>query len=392
MTERRRQGILIGVVLFLLVSVLGTVWGVRHVESHLTGDVENYLADKGFNDIDVDAQGRRVVLTGTAPAGVSKDALARDVRINTPNESHWWGGDGAKAHTGIREVDTEGLAVAAPASTPTPEPAPETDIVNVVATADEDSVVLSGEVLTDGHRAELVSAAEAEFGADNVTDNITVLGTEAEIPGSDSRVSRLAGLMPRLQNDLVDGQATLTGRDLTVTGTASGSAAFAAANSAFSGVPGLNTSVDLDFIPDPEPEPEPTPEPAPEPTPEPEPAPDPCAGIAELDLTGVQFEVGTAVLTADAQTVLNDAAVAVAACPDAGIRVEGHTDSDGDEASNQALSQARAESVASYLATQGLDAGRLSPEGFGESDPIADNSTEEGKAQNRRVELEVEGN
>ncbi|MCR8932690.1 MULTISPECIES: OmpA family protein [Pseudomonas] len=71
------------------------------------------------------------------------------------------------------------------------------------------------------------------------------------------------------------------------------------------------------------------------------------------------------------------------------IKVIGHTDSKGSDAYNQALSERRASSVASYLLSQGLAPGKLTSEGRGESEPVADNATDEGRAQNRRVELHI---
>ena len=73
--------------------------------------------------------------------------------------------------------------------------------------------------------------------------------------------------------------------------------------------------------------------------------------------------------------------------PDLKIGVEGHTDNVGTPASNKTLSEARAKSVVSAIVAQGIAADRLSPVGFGQDKPIADNNTEEGRAQNRRVEL-----
>ena len=84
---------------------------------------------------------------------------------------------------------------------------------------------------------------------------------------------------------------------------------------------------------------------------------------------------------------LDVAAEALRACPNIRTEVEGHTDSIGSEVYNQALSQRRADSVADYLVDHGVSSGRLEAKGFGESNPIADNSTEDGRAQNRRVEL-----
>jgi outer membrane protein OmpA-like peptidoglycan-associated protein len=71
------------------------------------------------------------------------------------------------------------------------------------------------------------------------------------------------------------------------------------------------------------------------------------------------------------------------------IDVLGHTDSTGSDEYNQALSQRRAQAVADYLGSRGVARARMGLRGYGESQPIASNDTEEGKAQNRRVEIKV---
>ena len=73
--------------------------------------------------------------------------------------------------------------------------------------------------------------------------------------------------------------------------------------------------------------------------------------------------------------------------PELIAQVVGHTDSTGQPAYNQTLSQNRAQSVASYLAGHGVAGQRLSAQGMGQTQPIADNTTEAGRAQNRRVEI-----
>ncbi|MGX0892041.1 OOP family OmpA-OmpF porin [Pseudomonas sp. ADAK2 TE3594] len=73
----------------------------------------------------------------------------------------------------------------------------------------------------------------------------------------------------------------------------------------------------------------------------------------------------------------------------ASIKVIGHTDSQGSDAYNQKLAERRASSVAAYLLSQGVAPNKLTSEGRGESQPVADNDTEEGRAQNRRVELHI---
>jgi OOP family OmpA-OmpF porin len=69
----------------------------------------------------------------------------------------------------------------------------------------------------------------------------------------------------------------------------------------------------------------------------------------------------------------------------------GHTDSDGSDAYNQKLSVARSEAVKAYLTSKGVEKNRVYTEGKGEKQPVADNKTKEGKAKNRRVEIEVVG-
>ncbi len=104
-----------------------------------------------------------------------------------------------------------------------------------------------------------------------------------------------------------------------------------------------------------------------------------------LSLGAVEFESGTATLTARSREILNEAGAVFARFPSVAAEVQGHTDSEGDDAANQALSQQRAEAVETYLVGQGASGDQLSPRGYGESEPTADNSTAEGRARNRRV-------
>ncbi len=71
------------------------------------------------------------------------------------------------------------------------------------------------------------------------------------------------------------------------------------------------------------------------------------------------------------------------------VNLSGHTDNVGTEAYNQGLSERRVASVKDYVVKKGVDGGRVSGQGFGESKPIADNKTREGRAKNRRVEIKV---
>jgi len=104
-------------------------------------------------------------------------------------------------------------------------------------------------------------------------------------------------------------------------------------------------------------------------------------------LSNVHFETGRADLTPDSEPALNDAVNALKEHSDWRIRVEGFTDNRGSKEVNEKLSSDRAEAVANWLADHGVDHDRLSSKGYGDSRPVASNSTPEGRAKNRRVEL-----
>ncbi len=97
-------------------------------------------------------------------------------------------------------------------------------------------------------------------------------------------------------------------------------------------------------------------------------------------------------LNTSAQTNLTKLVEVLQKYPDTDIEIIGHTDSKGTDAYNQALSERRANAVASYLRSQGISNTRLTAKGMGKNDPIATNDTEEGRAQNRRVEFVITAN
>jgi len=103
--------------------------------------------------------------------------------------------------------------------------------------------------------------------------------------------------------------------------------------------------------------------------------------------TGIKFDVNKAVIKPESMGVMNEIFKIMQDNPSIKFSVEGHTDSDGDDASNQKLSEARAQSVKVKLIEMGIASDRLKSAGWGESKPVADNNTPEGKANNRRVEF-----
>ena len=110
---------------------------------------------------------------------------------------------------------------------------------------------------------------------------------------------------------------------------------------------------------------------------------------APLRLDGVFFEFNSAVLTANATTILDEAAVVIQQSKAEKIEIAGHTDGKGSDSYNQNLAQNRAQSVKQYLSEHGVASSRLSAKGYGASKPIADNASDAGRAENRRVELSI---
>ena len=122
-------------------------------------------------------------------------------------------------------------------------------------------------------------------------------------------------------------------------------------------------------------------EPAPAPAPVPAPVP------KTLKLEGVNFDYDQAVVRQQDFAVLDQAAATLKEWGEVKVEVAGHTDSRGADGYNMKLSQRRAEAVRSYMIDKGVSADRLTAKGYGESRPVADNGTEDGRFQNRRVEL-----
>ncbi len=112
------------------------------------------------------------------------------------------------------------------------------------------------------------------------------------------------------------------------------------------------------------------------------------AGAAGLPSLGaVHFATDSADLTQDDQAILTQAAAYMKQHPEAHLRLEGYTDSVGNDPHNLTLSERRSQSVATFLRGQGVDGSRLTGEGFGPANPVDTNATASGKADNRRVEL-----
>jgi len=104
----------------------------------------------------------------------------------------------------------------------------------------------------------------------------------------------------------------------------------------------------------------------------------------------IYFRSASSSLDAKSEPLLNSVADITMRCPAVSIVVAGHTDSTGNSAANQTLSEKRAASVSGYLIKKGVESGRIRTVGYGDTQPVAGNDTAENKAKNRRIEFQVE--
>jgi outer membrane protein OmpA-like peptidoglycan-associated protein len=219
--------------------------------------------------------------------------------------------------------------------------------------------------------------------------------------GFSADVRRALDLLPLLQ----EGQVGFDGDTWFVTGTVTD----AVDNAEVAVILGAETSWQLDLTSPiapvaaepaaPEAAAAPVTTPSAEATTESEPSQDDAASIAQCEarldeLSGhnaILFQSGAAVITESARAELDAFAAALQLCPQSPVYVEGHTDSDGEDRRNLVLSVQRAEAVVAAMIERGIAAERLYAIGFGESQPIADNATADGKRQNRRIVVTING-
>jgi OOP family OmpA-OmpF porin len=126
--------------------------------------------------------------------------------------------------------------------------------------------------------------------------------------------------------------------------------------------------------------PTPAPAPAPQPAPAPAPAPD-------YNFTNIQFEFNSGVLKTSSYPDLDKAAEQMKTDPTAKFTLKGYASAEGTDAHNMELSVDRANAVKAYLVNSGVSGDNITAKGYGESNPIADNKTEDGRVLNRRVEI-----
>lgn len=191
---------------------------------------------------------------------------------------------------------------------------------------------------------------------------------------------------------------SIAGREVTLTGTVATAEESARAEELVENVYGVNSVDSRVRVEKPVPTPEPRTPPAQNSAPTEPLPPDPqaaarrCQAAFDANLAGgssTAFASGRAELSAEGRELLARLAGVATTCPAAAIEVAGHTDASGSELLNQRLSQERAQAAVDYLVTLGIAAQRLRAVGYGESQPVADNASADGRARNRRIEITV---
>ena len=247
----------------------------------------------------------------------------------------------------------------------------------LTATVDSNrNVVLDGYVPDQSAMDIIVAEAGSNYGPDNVTNNLQI------IAGAPNNWSDTALVSLRNIDPLSNGRVEMRDLSVNVFGDASSEGMRDAVQSGLSGalVSPYNGSYSITA---------PAPVVAPVIT-----AADTCQTDFNnlLVSENVNFESGSAVIASVSYALLDQMVAISANCPNASISVEGHTDSQGDDAMNLNLSEQRAQAVVSYLSNNGVSGNRLSSIGYGETMPIGDNATADGRAMNRRIEFTVSAN
>ncbi|NQV05782.1 OmpA family protein [bacterium] len=352
-SEQGRRSILIvlGVVALAIVAVLAIAVQRGPMEDDLTRRADGALASAGINGVVVEFEGRDATLSGSV---MSEGDRLTALQIIDDLE-------------GVRVVDGL-IAVAAPVTTTTEAPVAAIAGFSLATTADGGAVLI-GTVPTPEDADAIADAASAVYG-DSVDSQLVIDASTGSPPWLTGLPDAIRGL-----RGVAEPSLEISDESATVGGTVASEARIATVMGGL-GALGMPVENNLSVAG----------------------APDAAtASSLETELNAavsdasILFATGSTEIATEGSVLLDRLARLINRNPGARIQISGHTDDVGDPDGNLALSQARADSVANYLIDAGVDPVQVTAIGFGETQPIADNSTEEGQAANRRIEFTVEG-
>jgi OmpA-OmpF porin, OOP family len=234
-------------------------------------------------------------------------------------------------------------------------------------------VVLTGVLPDQATKDQLLARAREVYGAENIVDNLTV---DAKV-GKPSWLASVLGLLPFTAKDVKNGGLSVEKNSISLIGQVTSEdikakvykdASIAFPNATINNLLTVgNTTMTADQ--------------------------ESTQAQINEQIAGkvIEFDSGSDQMTTRGKAVLDELAPIFEKSPDTNFEVGGHTDAQGDDGSNLKLSQRRAVTVKNYLVGKNLKAERFTAKGYGETQPIADNNTDEGRQRNRRIAFTVKG-
>ncbi len=362
MGSRWLWGIIILAIISILASLFGP-WSAKARSAQMGHSIENALNAAGYNFANVEMSGNVASLSGEAGSDADMTS-ALNLAAKTECET-------CKKKGKIWHVVENNMTVKAAPALPTVSPY----VFNAVK-GEDGGVTVDGYVSSENARQRILTEANTLFNG-NVTDNELKVALGAPADGWANIISGSLGSLASLDrgsvtmNDLqtlIQGYTTDADVRDRINASVSdyGNGYRGAANITVEGAAAVNVGeVTSEGI---------------------------CQSLFDSlkGDTKINFAVNKAEIQgAPSFDLLNTLASAANQCSSFRIAIGGHTDSDGDDAYNQWLSEARANTVVAYLADSGVERDRLSGTGYGETRPVATNDTPEGKAANRRIEFLV---
>ncbi len=280
-------------------------------------------------------------------------------------------------------------SIAASAAAPAPAQ-PELTSAPFALTRDGNTITLTGSVASTRSKSELAAAVKAQWLNATLNDKTNV------VDGAGTPDMSAIGNVLSTADQIPDFGLSIDGATITLMGTApnldvAGEVQSAAAL-AFPGAK-LANNIQIPAPGGPVAPPVQAPSSAPAPAPALAPTGGSCAkvqaDITEMLRTPISFVTGGSQMTSESRKVLQQVADKIKGCPNGAVTVVGYTDNEGSDAVNLKLSDTRAKAVAAALVSNGVLASKVSARGAGSANPIADNSSAEGRAKNRRVEITV---
>lgn len=347
--------------LFALFLYALFVFSFSSIQAEARASAEDALAAIGADWANVAASGQVITLEGSAPSQADINAAERAIKEATRTPL------GIRARPVINVRNRAKIAASNVAPAPAETPPPAITAHDWTYTLDRNVLVLSGDVPDNATQAAIINAAQRRQSTprfSSVRNDLNITGHQA---GNGFTETAIRGVNTLSRCDV--GTASFTNNVFALNceadpAIADAIQADASAPLEFGSLGRVDVYSAQDVV---------------------------ACNQTMMDLlsqTRIEFAISSAVIDAKSYTLLDQTAEAAKACPGR-LQIEGHTDNTGRFSSNERLSRQRAEAVRRALIDRGVASARLSAEGYASSRPIADNTTERGRARNRRIEIKV---